>query len=327
QLDWFPEAEYSALYGLIGDGYTIDQENMTVTGPLVDGDQDTGIELSLRSGGPAVGYSPPRVVMYADDSIHLGLANTDSSAKSFDDLPLVAVMAPLEKNPQMIMWDPEVYPDVSTLADLGTAGIEINLSGSTTFADTFVARGIWSADQINPSYDGSPARFIAEGNIAQQGFASSEPYNYEKVFEEFGKPVAYQLLHDAGYPAYSQVISVKPSDLDELKPCLERFVPIVQRSVLATAANPDQAIATIVDAVETFDSMWVYDAEIGRYAVDTMTKLGIISNGDDETVGNFDRDRLATIVDLLREAELPVPDDLNLDDTFTNEFIDPAIGF
>ena len=67
----------------------------------------------------------------------------------------------------------------------------------------FVAEGVWSEDQIDPSYDGGPSRFIGEGGrIAQQGFASSEPYAYEHIFTDWGKPVAYQLIHDAGFQNY-----------------------------------------------------------------------------------------------------------------------------
>ena len=33
---------------------------------------------------------------------------------------MISVVAPLEINPQIIYWDPETYPDVETLADLGS---------------------------------------------------------------------------------------------------------------------------------------------------------------------------------------------------------------
>ena len=62
-----------------------------------------------------------------------------------------------------------------------------------------------------------PARFIAEqGAIAQQGFASSEPYAYKNVYEEWGKDVAITLLNDNGFPIYSQTIAIKPSMKDEM---------------------------------------------------------------------------------------------------------------
>ena len=144
------------------------------------------------------------------------------------------MVAPLEINPQIIYWDPATYPDVETLADLGEENITINVFGGGVFSDVFVGEGIWNADQVDPSYDGSPARFIAEdGKIAQQGFASAEPYTYEHVFEEWGKPVAYQtpprrrvpgVLADAGRaPEADSRSSARASSC---------FVPIVQQAAV-----------------------------------------------------------------------------------------------
>ena len=217
--------------------------------------------IEVRTGGPAIGYQPVSVQQYADDSIHLGYANTEGQVLRYGETPVLSVVAPLEINPQIIYWDPETYPDVETLADLGEEDVTINVFAGGTFADVFVAEGIWNADQIDPSYDGSPARFIAEdGAIAQQGFASAEPYTYENVFEEWGKPVAYQTLHDAGFEVYSQTLSVVPDQLEELRPCLEAFVPIVQQAAVDYIGDPDRANAIIIDAVEQYDDFWVYDA-------------------------------------------------------------------
>ncbi len=93
--------------------------------------------------------------VYTDDSITFGYANTEAQVLSYEDAPLLSVVAPLEINPQMIMWDPDTYPDVKSIADLGEAGITINVFGGGVFSEVFVAQGIWSADQIDPSYDGS----------------------------------------------------------------------------------------------------------------------------------------------------------------------------
>ena len=58
QTDWFPESEHGAMYELFGDGdYSIDAENLIVTGTLHDGATDTGIGLEVRTGGPAIGLS------------------------------------------------------------------------------------------------------------------------------------------------------------------------------------------------------------------------------------------------------------------------------
>ncbi len=327
QTDWFPEAEHGALYEMVGDGYVIDAELMTVTGPLMAAGTDTGIEIEVRTGGPAIGFNSPRVNAYTDDSIHIVYSSFDAQAAAWADLPMVTILAPLEINPQIIMWDADEYPDVNTIADVGEAGMTINVFGGGGFAPYFVAAGIWDESQVDPSYDGSPARFIAEGNIAQQGFASAEPYNYEFVFEEYGKAPKYQLLHDAGYESYSQTLAVKPADVEALAPCWELFVPIVQQSIVDFAQAPERANAIIIDAVATFDSFWVYDEGVAAYAVETMNELGLHGNGPDDIVGNMDEARIQTVIDNARIAGVDVPEDLVAADMFTNEFVDESIGF
>ena len=132
--------------------------------------------------------------MYFDESVTFGFGSTDGQILRWGRMPLLSVVAPLEINPQMIMWDPQTYPDVKTLADLGEEGVTVNVFGgpSSTFSEVLVAMGVWNQDQIDPSYDGSPDRFIAEdGAIAQYGWASDSPYLYEHILEAWRKAVAY----------------------------------------------------------------------------------------------------------------------------------------
>ena len=330
QTDWFPEAEHGALYHLIGDGYTVDTENQVVQGPMVLDGTDLGIEFQVRTGGPAIGFAPVSSYMYTDESIHLGYASTDAQILQYGDAPLVSVVAPLEKNPQMIMWDPGTYPNVETIADLGTEGVTVNVFGGGVFPLVFVAQGIWSEDQVDPSYDGSPARFVSEGGaVAQQGFASAEVYTYENTFEEWGKPVAFELLHDSGFQIYSQTVGVRPRDLDSLRPCLERVVPILQQAVVSYDASPGGGNAVIVDAVEQYASFWVYPPDLAEFSVNAQREYGLIGNGPDSVVGNMEEARYQGVLDAILATDLAsdVADGLTAGDLFTNEFIDENIGF
>jgi hypothetical protein len=325
QTDWFAESEHGGLYEMLGD-YTVTPDTMRVSGPLVAGGQPTGIDLEIRSGGPAIGFEAPRAQIYTDDSIHIAYSNIDAQMLAWEATPLIAIMAPLEINPQIIMWDPDTYPDIETVEDLGEAGVTINVFGGYGFKDVFIAQGIWSADQVDESYDGSPARFIESRDIAQQGFASAEPYNYEFVFEEYGKRPAFQLLHDAGYPTYSQTLSVQPDDVEGMAACWEKFVPIAQQAQVDFVNNPDRANAIIIDAVDQFDSFWVYDQGVADYSVETQLELGLVGNGPDSTLGNFDEARVDEMLTILRDAGADVTDDLTAAEMFTNEFIDESIG-
>ncbi|MDG2352062.1 MAG: ABC transporter substrate-binding protein, partial [Acidimicrobiales bacterium] len=326
QTDWFPEAEHGALYEMIGAGYTIDADNMVVAGPGVLGNAPLGIDIEVRTGGPAIGWSPVASYMYTDDSIHIGYANTEAQAQ-LEDTPLISVMAPLEKNPQMIMWDPNTYPDVEGIADLGEQGVTINVFAGGVFIEVWIAEGIVSAEQVDPSYDGGPAMFIAaDGAIAQQGFASSEPYQYVNDFTEWGKEVAYELLHDTGFEVYSQTLGVRPDDIEDMRACLELFIPVVQQSVVNFSANPARALAIIVDAVDTFGSFWVYSIPQGEFGVATATELGLHGNGPDSTIGNMEESRIQGVLDKMIAAGMDVTT-TNASDLFTNEFIDMGIGF
>lgn len=328
QTDWFPESEYGAVYQLLGSDYVVDTEKKAVKGSLIDSTgTDTGVDVEVRTGGPAIGYSPVPSTMATDSSITLGFVNTDAAAFNFDTIATLAVVAPLEINPQMIMWDPETYPDVKTIADLGAKGITLNVFGGASFLEVFVAEGVLSRNQLDESYDGSPARFIAEGGkIAQQGFASTEPYLYKNDFTDWGKDVAYQLIHDAGFETYSQPLAIRADEKDELSSCLAAFVPIVQQAAVDFVNDGSRTNAIIIDAVAKFADFWVYDQGVAEYSTRMQKELGLVGNGPDSTLGNFDFDRVDKVLDQMRNAGLDIPADLKAEDIYTNEFIDPSIG-
>jgi len=327
QTDWFPEAEHGAIYELVGEDYTIDTEKKVVRGSLVAGGVDTGIDIEIRTGGPAIGFQQPIQQMYIEQDIFLGYVSTNEAVFGSVDTPTLAVVSPLEKNPQIIMWDPATYPDVKTIADLGKTDATVQYFAGGNFIDVFVAEGILKAEQVDPSYDGSPARWVASnGAVAQQGFASAEPYVYQNELKEWGKPVAFQLLHDAGFEIYSQTLAIRKGDLEKSRACLEVFVPMVQQATVDFITDPARANAIIVDAVATYKDFWVYSPGLAEYSANVQKELGLVGNGPDSTIGNMDLARVQSVIDKMINAGLDVQQDLKAEDFTTNEFIDESIG-
>lgn len=333
--DWFPEAEHGHLYELIGDDYTIETASeFSVTGPLMASGEYTGVDVTVISGGAASSaFLQPDAMMYSDDTIFAGYVGSDEAVVHSGEFPTVGVFAPLEKDPQMIMWDPETLPDVETIADLGAAGTQIRLFPGGFYIDYFLSEGIVTEGQLDYSYDGSPAGFIAAaGTVAQQGFASAEPYIYENEIPEWGKPVAYQLINDAGYPKYAAVVSVIPENITAYADCLTALVPVLQQATVDYYADPADTNAVILDAVATYDTFWVYSQGVADFSVATQVEIGLVGNGTDDIVGNVDFDRVQSLVDIAvgiygADPEKGIVEGLTAEDIFTDQFIDPAIGF
>lgn len=325
QTDWFPEAEHGALYQMFGENPEINADTKVVNGPLLD----TGVNLEVRTGGPAIGFQQVVATMAQDADITFGYVLTDEAIENYEENPTTAFVAPLEINPQIIMWDPATYPDVETIADLATAkdgeGVTVRYFESGAYMKYLLADGQVTEEQLDGSYDGGPSVFIAEnGAIAQQGFASAEPYNYENVFADWGKPVKFQLIHDAGWQTYAAPLAVLDSKKDELSDCMAAFTPIVQQSTVDYITDPTATNELIVDAVNAYADFWTYDADLGAASVELQLELGLVGNGPDDIIGNFDEERLTGFI----EVAGPVfgVEGLTPADLMTNEYIDPSIG-
>jgi hypothetical protein len=333
QTDWFPEAEYGAYFQMLGDNPAFDTDTKKVTAPLVDDGAPTGVGLEIRYGGPAIGFQQVSAQLYADKAITLGLVSTDEAIQNSRDLPTVAVAAPLETSPQMIMWDKTKHPDVRTIADLGRTDVPVLYYQTDTYMQYLLAAGLLRTEQVDGSYDGSPSRWVtSDGDVGEAGFATSEPYIYKN---ELGEGRSYdvdlQLVADTGYPMYGQALSVRAADKDALAPCLAKLVPIVQRAQVAYTTDPARTNGVIVSAVQAdAGSVWTYSPGLAAFAVNAMRERKIVGNGPDATLGNFDTARISRMIEILGPVfagqNKPIKDGLTPEQLVTNEFVDPSIG-
>jgi hypothetical protein len=333
QLDWQPEAEHGQAYKLVGPGYKINTEKKSVSGPLVDGTVDTGVVVDVRTGGPAIGFTPVTTQMYSDPSILLGYVATDDAvAQSGGEQTTIAVVAPFQKNPQIIMWDPATYPDVKTIADLKATGAKVRVFGPAGYLSYLTASGTLDPEQIDGSYDGTPANFLADnGKTAQQGFASAEPFFYENILKEWGKPIAYQLIHDAGWTGYAQSFAIRTGDLDKNRDCLKLLVPIIQRAQRDFVKDPVATNKLIAELAKEYNTGWQYSEEQGAASVVVQLKDGIVANGPDGVLGSFDIERVKDIIAkgipvFKADSKAKPKDDLTPEEIVTNEFVDTSIS-
>ena len=332
QTSWLPDAVAAgALYHLLGPGPDVDAGQKRVTAPLLARGKDTGVKLELRAGGPAIGFTQTSAQMYLDTGITLGMPKVDEQIQLSAGQPTLAVLSLLEIDPGVILWDPVKHPEFSTIQDIGRTQTTVLYFGGDTYMEYLIGSGILKRSQVDGSQDGSPARFVAAGgDIAQAGYATVDPYTFKEEVKEWGKPVKFQLVYDTGYPNYGEILAMRAGDKDKLAPCLRKLVPIVQQAQVDLLADPARTIDLTANLNEAYKSGIPYTTDSAEFAVNQAKALGLIGNGDDGSIGNFDESRVQRMIDITKPIfaaqKKPIKDGLTPAEVVTNEFIEAKIG-
>ena len=324
QSNWWAQAEDGAVYHLLGGDLQV--QHKRVTGSLVADGVDTGVRLD-RSGGPANGFVPAASVLTlrpVGAAGHRGHRPGHAAAR-----PVKAVVAPLERSPVVLMFDPAQH-SFWAISDIGKTDTRVLYFQGATYMDYLVGSGQLKRSQVDPGYAGTPDRWVAaRGSIVQQGFLTNEPFAYENELPPWDKKVAWLLVADAGYPVYPETLTIRPDHEQANAACLKRLVPIIQRSAVGYLADPGATNALIVRLTRDYGA-YPYSPQRAAYAATVMRDNGIVGNGPDETLGNFDRARVTRLLDIVRPVfardNQPLPAGLTVDDVVTNAYIDRRVG-
>lgn len=331
QTDWNPQAEHGFVYKLLGPDYNIDTESLSVTGSLHSQGSPTGVRVRINAGGPAINFDPVISRLYSQPNILLAFMSTDIAISKSQEMPTVAVVAPFNINPQILMWDPQTYPDVRTIDDLKTAQVKVIYFRNVAYMRYLVGAGILDEKQVVDSYDGFPEQFItANGAIAQQGFGTNEPFFYENKLAQWMKPVRYQYLHELGWTPYAQSLATTPEKKQLFDECLRLLIPIIQQAQVDYVTDPSATNELIVETVRRFSSGSAYDIEQATASTEKQLADRLVSNSPDNTLGSFDIERINTFIatakPIYEERGDKVKKDLTASDLVTNEYIDRSIS-
>jgi hypothetical protein len=324
QTNWWPEPDHGLFYQLVGPNGTIDTNKNTYSGPL----GNTGVNVEVRAGGPALGFQSVTALEYQDDSILLGMMGTDEQIGSSATQPTVAVLAWYAKNPQIFFWGNPEW-DFQSVADIGKNGATVLVFSQAPFVDVLQGKGALTKDQVDTSYTGDPSRFVAaDGNIVSQGFVTSEPYIYEHEVNGWMKPVKFLLL-DKDVPIYQDTLGIRADKLDANRACLQRLVPLLQRAAIDYVHNPGPINAVITDYTSKIKGGTQISQAGGADAVQRMLSQGVVANGTDGVYGSYDMAKVQAMIDEfgpIYTARGKAPKaGLKPSDVVNNDFLDKSI--
>jgi len=330
QTGWVPQAEHGPVYQMLGGSYSIDAAHKRVTGELIDGNVDTGVQLQVRAGGPAIGYQSVSATMYLDKSILIGGINTDESIQDSAGQPTVGIVTYDQLSPLMIMWDPKKHPTWQSISDIGKTNTKVLYFDGTTYMSYLTGSGVLKASQTDGGYDGTPAVFITQNKQpAVQGYATQDPYLYQHDIKQYLQPVKYQLVNALGYSIYPDEVSVRAADVTAKASCLKRLVPVIQRAAVAFHQQPKRTEDMIVKVSSLYNIGSPQSPGLVDYGTTTQKSIGMLANSPNGVMGQFDPSRVQHLIDvdkpIFATARKPIKTGLTAADVVTNSFVDPAI--
>ena len=336
QKDWLAQAEQGAMYQMIGAGGKM--EVGKYSGPL----GSTGIDLVILEGGSGMGLGDGETAYSAlfngnskaGVTPHLGYQDLDNAFIYSRRFPVVGVVTPLDKALQGLIWDKGTYPDgfhslddIKKFADSGKGKIYVS-NTKRTFGLYLAESGV-NPDALVQGYRGDLENFVGNnGTWLNQGFVTSEVYKLSNG-ANWGKPVDAVAVSDIGYPNYTGMLAVAKPRLDELAPCLEKLVPIVQQAQVDYLTDPAEVNGLIVafNDGNFSTSFWKTPAGLNDFAVKRLIEIGGVGNGGNDTLGDFDMDRVARMAAIVKPwLDERADPDVKPEDVVTNRFIDPKIG-
>ena len=272
-----------------------------------------GLEVTIRQGGPQVDST--LLLLSGRTDFHMG-GNSDSAfAYAEKNVPFRAVAAIFQKDPQVLMSHPGVGND--TLPALKGKKVLIGKGGLVSFYP-YLKKLYGFTDEMVVPYTFNIAPFLADKQISQQGYATSEPYAAIKA----GVTPVVHLLADYGYKTYSTTIETSQKLIDEKPDLVQRFVDasiLGWKDYLYGDAKAANEMIKKENPEMTDDLL--------AFAIEGMKKYGIVDSGDakDHGIGAMTEKRWKEQFDDAVSLGIYQP---NMDYTkaFTTKFVNKKVG-
>jgi NitT/TauT family transport system substrate-binding protein len=297
--NWLAEPEHGGFYQAVADGTY----------------RKYGLDVEIVQGGPQANNATALVA--GKNEFYMGGNMVEVFSAVKEGVPLVAVAASFQKDPQILMTHPGVGLD--SWADLKKAktifiGPDFQATG---YAWMKAAFGF--TDEVIKPYDFNPAPFVADKDSAQQGYVTSEPLQVEK--SGGFKPNVF-LIADQGWNTYSTLIVTRQDFIDKNPGVVQKFVD-ASAIGWANYLYGDNKAAN--EAIKK-DDPDMTDEQIA-YGVSQLKAHGLVVSGDAEKtgIGAMTDEHMKSFFDKMVQAGVYTAD-LDYKKGYTLQFVNKNVG-
>jgi NitT/TauT family transport system substrate-binding protein len=290
--NWYAQAEHGGFYQAVAAGLY----------------KKEGLDVTIKMGGPQV--NGMQLLAAGQTDCFMGYDVQTLKARE-QGVNAVTVASAFQKDPQVMIGHPDT---VKKMEDLKGKTILISADANTNYWPWLKQAYGLSDSQVRP-YTFNIQPFIADKNIVQQGYLSSEPFAIEKAAKF--KPTVL-LLADHGWTPYSTTIVCME---DTLKKKPKQVAAFVKASMQGWKdyLKADNAAA---NALIKKDNPNMTDDLLANGKA-LMLSTGMVFGGDAAKmgVGIMTDERLKKTYDMLVSRKLLDPAKVDLKKTYTTEYV------
>jgi NitT/TauT family transport system substrate-binding protein len=288
--NWYAQAEHGGYYQALATGIY----------------KKYGLDVTIRMGGPQV--NTYQIMGAGQADCVMGSSDLQVVQVREGGLPVTTVAAMFQKDPQVL------------IAHEGVKGFE-DMKNKTILISSLAHRGYWPwlkakygfTDAQTRPYTFNIQPFMADKNVVQQGYLTSEPFSIQKAG---GKANAF-MFSDFGFPAYANTISCMDKTVKERGKALAAFVRGTAEGWKSYLADPAPGNALIKK-----ENPNMTDEQLA-YSLAKLKEMGIVAGGDAARlgIGVITDGRAKASYDFLVSAKLIDPAKVELAKTYSTEFV------
>ncbi|WP_348550234.1 ABC transporter substrate-binding protein [Acidithiobacillus sp.] len=257
--DWFAQAQHGGYYEAIAKGIY----------------KKYGLNVKVDMGGP--GINGEQLLAAGKYQFYMGNA-LDQLVATAHGLPLITVATVFQKSPTCIY----THYNIDKPEQLADGKYKILVSSNEVHSWwPWAMRHFGYKESQRGVYTGSVAPFLADQNIAQQGYYGSEDYMIAKAGVKFHT----FLLANYGYPEYSETIQTTEAMVKDHPEIVKKFIEATMLgwkeylkdpgpgNALIMRANPKQTPGLLAYGVKTMITGKLLEgAAAEKQGIGTMTE-------------------------------------------------------
>lgn len=287
-LNWYPEAEHGGFYAAKVHGVY----------------EKYGLDVDIQPGGKTTVVAQSLAL----GRVQFGVANADDVLVARNqDVPMVALMAPIQIGPRCIMVRKD--SGITTFEQL--KNITLQIDSGRPYVSFMKSKGLLDDSVKIAPYFGSVAQLVAGPGYAAQGYTFSEPF----MAQQQGVEVTQLMMSDLGYNPYaSLLVSMEPYTKENAEVCRKMVLASIegwQRYLL----EPKETNAVILAANKQGLTKEALD-----YGVEALKPLCYV-NQMSQDIGVMSPERWTQLADTLVELKLIDRAKLKLDASYTLGFL------